>query len=167
MICKICGVTNPDSFYKSIGSYCRLHWRERVKTNRKERIEHYTQYERNRTHRPDRIALRNPKLNGRIGLYCVIPSSHPAASFKMRSNSAYLKRNPKKRYAHSQVAYAVDTGKMIRQPCEVCGEPRTEAHHDDYNKPLDVRWLCNAHHKDHHAGTQSVAQSRSQNHDTH
>jgi hypothetical protein len=41
-------------------------------------------------------------------------------------------------------------GRLIRQPCEVCGEKKVEAHHDDYDKPLDVRWLCKAHHTDVH-----------------
>jgi hypothetical protein len=37
-----------------------------------------------------------------------------------------------------------------RQPCEVCGSLTTEAHHDDYSKPLDIRWLCRIHHREHH-----------------
>ena len=45
---------------------------------------------------------------------------------------------------------AVMSGELAREPCEVCGAVPTEAHHDDYSKPLDVRWLCNAHHLAHH-----------------
>jgi hypothetical protein len=36
-------------------------------------------------------------------------------------------------------------------PCEVCGDPQTHAHHDDYSKPLDVRWFCPRHHREEHA----------------
>lgn len=32
------------------------------------------------------------------------------------------------------------------QPCEVCGDPDTDRHHDDYSKPLAIRWLCRQHH---------------------
>lgn len=49
--------------------------------------------------------------------------------------------------ARDVVKRAVKSGKLIRQPCEVCGELKAEAHHDDYRKPLDVRWLCQRHHR--------------------
>lgn len=36
-------------------------------------------------------------------------------------------------------------------PCEVCFTTHDiEAHHDDYDKPLDVRWFCFKHHREHH-----------------
>jgi sterol desaturase/sphingolipid hydroxylase (fatty acid hydroxylase superfamily) len=46
---------------------------------------------------------------------------------------------------------AIKTGKLIRLPCEICGAPKTDAHHDDYAKPLEIRWLCRSHHREHHA----------------
>lgn len=46
-----------------------------------------------------------------------------------------------------QVAKAIRTGKLVPQPCEVCGATKVDAHHDDYSRPLDVRWLCRGHHR--------------------
>ena len=55
--------------------------------------------------------------------------------------------------AHSKVARAVRNGDIIPKPCEVCGETEgIHAHHDDYTKALEVRWLCVKHHRQHHAG---------------
>lgn len=48
--------------------------------------------------------------------------------------------------ANSLVNRAVSRGDIKRKPCEVCGEQKAEAHHDDYNKPLEVRWLCRECH---------------------
>lgn len=42
---------------------------------------------------------------------------------------------------------AVSRGTLIKAPCEVCGTDRVHAHHDDYSKPLEVRWLCPLHHR--------------------
>ena len=63
----------------------------------------------------------------------------------------YRKNNRKKIIAQKRVSYAISTGKLNKQPCEICGYVRAVAHHDDYDKPLDVRWLCQAHHKQWHA----------------
>jgi len=46
---------------------------------------------------------------------------------------------------------AIKVGWLIRENCEVCGtDESVEAHHDDYMRPLDVRWLCRVHHAEHH-----------------
>ena len=51
-----------------------------------------------------------------------------------------------KRYARGVVENEIKYGRLVRKPCEVCGLLKSEAHHDDYTKPLDVRWLCRSHH---------------------
>lgn len=45
---------------------------------------------------------------------------------------------------------AVVSGLIIKMPCEVCGSLKSVAHHDNYNNPLSVRWLCRGHHRDYH-----------------
>ena len=61
-------------------------------------------------------------------------------------------RRPELSKAHHAVFNEKRAGRLIKQNCEVCGDPKTEAHHDDYDKPLDVRWLCKKHHEEHHHG---------------
>ena len=60
-------------------------------------------------------------------------------------------RNSIKAKVVAAANYAIKTGKLIRQPCEVCGAKKVDAHHDDYAKPLEVRWLCRSHHRQWHA----------------
>lgn len=56
--------------------------------------------------------------------------------------------HPEKQRAHGKVRQAVKTGRLVRpETCSKCGRPgRIQAHHDDYNKPLDVVWLCHPCH---------------------
>jgi hypothetical protein len=48
--------------------------------------------------------------------------------------------------ARSLVARAIRRGELKREPCVKCGKPKTEGHHEDYAKPLEVIWLCRLHH---------------------
>lgn len=41
-------------------------------------------------------------------------------------------------------------GKIVAKPCEACGAEQAEMHHEDYSKPLDVRWLCKTCHMAEH-----------------
>lgn len=56
-----------------------------------------------------------------------------------------------KMMARQAVRRALESGQLLRQPC-FCGRTRVDAHHDDYSRPLDVKWLCRTHHNElHHA----------------
>lgn len=72
--------------------------------------------------------------------------------------AAWIERNPEKRRAHIAVGNAIRDGRLVRQPCEVagCGDI-AQAHHDDYSRPLDVRWLCASHHAAHHKSLRRAA----------
>lgn len=59
-------------------------------------------------------------------------------------------REAEKWTARDKVAKALAAGRLTRLACEVCGSADTQGHHDDYSKPLAVRWLCTTHHAEHH-----------------
>ena len=52
--------------------------------------------------------------------------------------------------ARSDVSHAVASKKLQKKPCEKCGKIKVEAHHEDYYKPLEVKWLCVKHHAERH-----------------
>ena len=59
------------------------------------------------------------------------------------------KLNPEKCKVHDIIKYALKTGK-IKKPkyCSKCGEDRKlNAHHDNYEFPFKIRWLCHSCHK--------------------
>lgn len=69
-----------------------------------------------------------------------------------KAKREWAARNPEKRRAQEALNNAVRRHGLIRQPCEVCGAV-AQAHHPDYSRPLDVRWLCVKHHRaEHHLG---------------
>jgi hypothetical protein len=73
----------------------------------------------------------------------------PSLEAIRRGAKKWAEANKLKRKAHSKVSNAIRDGKFEPKPCEVCGQ-KAQAHHDDYSKPLDVRWLCPKHHGEHH-----------------
>ena len=77
--------------------------------------------------------------NNRMVVYC-------SSDDGRRVISRYEGRNIVKRRAWHAVRRGLETGKLKRMPCIVCGCD-AEAHHSDYSKPLDVDWLCREHHK--------------------
>ena len=62
-------------------------------------------------------------------------------------SAAWRKEDKRRTRAHNAVTRAVRKGELIRQPCSRCGAVKSLAHHEDYDKPLDVVWLCQPCHK--------------------
>lgn len=57
-----------------------------------------------------------------------------------------LHSHSQKTLARKKLRNAVVQGKITQKPCEQCGDKKSEAHHEDYSKPLEVTWLCRKHH---------------------
>jgi hypothetical protein len=68
---------------------------------------------------------------------------------RLRDNSKRSRR-PEQIQARESLSKAIKRGIIKRQPCEVCGNPRSHGHHPDYSRPLDVKWLCQPHHQQEH-----------------
>ena len=65
---------------------------------------------------------------------------------------AYREKYPLKYKAKNAVNNAVRDGRLVKaDACEDCGSTfALHGHHDDYTKPLEVRWLCAlCHHRWH------------------
>ena len=71
---------------------------------------------------------------------------NPVTESRYPYSKKWVAANRHKKSAHQKVYYAIKRGHLTRQPCEICGGSDVHAHHDDYAKPLEVRWLCNKHH---------------------
>ncbi len=76
-----------------------------------------------------------------------------------RSGKQYNRIHKKEILARRKVYLAKTNGSLIPQPCETCSSTENiHGHHDDYDKPLDVRWLCSSHHRRLHAKQRRLAQ---------
>ena len=130
--CHKCGEEKPlDEFYKSTtakggrDNTCKECRKARVRQNRREKLDYYREYDRKRGNR------------------------HGPGYLK-----AYRKTNAIKNQAHNRVNHALLSGRIDKPAaCEECGasEFGLHAHHDDYAKQLDVRWLCPGCHHQWHA----------------
>lgn len=134
--CFKCGETKTLSeFYphKAMGDghlgKCKSCTKQDVHAHRQANLMEYRQYDRNRARQPHRIAQAK------------------------RVQAEWRIANPERRRAEVLLGNAVRAGRVQRWP--VCAIPdcpsAPEAHHPNYDAPLDVVWLCPAHHKQTHA----------------
>lgn len=146
-ICKGCNIEKDfDEFYKlsankdGLTGKCKNCIKAQVKDNKEKNADYYREYERKRALLPHRVAARKA--------YAKTDSGKRAS---LKANSKYRNSNPKKYKAHNMVNNAIRDKKLFKEPCEVCGSKENiHAHHDDYAKPLNVRWLCAFHHSEWH-----------------
>lgn len=128
--CKGCNEIKPlIDFYKHQKARdCRMNKckecvKAAVRANRLINLEYYREYDRKRGNRQGPDYQKN-----------------------------YRRKNQIKYKAHSAVGNAVRDGRLLKSKnCENCdGTGAIHGHHDDYTKPLEVRWLCAACHRQWH-----------------
>lgn len=130
--CNACDTTKDDSeFHKRKASRDGL--AARCKSCQKE-------YDKARLRDPKRMKMRRDYQKTERGR-----AAHNRATKK------WVEKNTIKRAVHIITGNAIRDGLLIKQDCEKCGcSSQIQAHHDDYAKPLEVRWLCPACHKEWH-----------------
>lgn len=131
--CFKCLETKPvTDFYQHKGmadghlNKCKTCAKQDVKKNYHTNFKHYQEYESTRKDLPHRKLL------------------------NMTVSKEYRKNHPERYRAHNLVGNAVRDGRLLKQACFICGNEKTEAHHPDYSRPLDVTWMCSKHHKETH-----------------
>ena len=68
------------------------------------------------------------------------------------SKVKYVSENRKKKGARLLANLAQEYGFLVPKPCERCGAQSQHKHHEDYDKPLDIVWLCVRCHVGLHVG---------------
>lgn len=73
----------------------------------------------------------------------------------------YLSKYPNRHEVRVQTNIAIDKGLIVQaENCESCGETeKIETHHDDYNYPFDIRWLCKQCHASWHCENTLIYQT--------
>jgi len=106
-------------------------------------LEYYRAYDRKRADLPKRIKKRKEVAER----WKKDPKLRKITNERSRE---WREKNTIKRAAHIIVGNAIKNGSLVKKPCEVCGKKKVDAHHDDYSRSLDVKWLCRKHHMEHH-----------------
>lgn len=142
--CAVCGSTFVTRH--SQGKYCsppcarsgeRKSWREYGHRNRDDR----------RAYQQDLYRRHPEAVSARVAAYHKTAAGKAA---KKVNDARQREKFPEKYQARQEVLKAVRSGRLIKLPCQHCGATKTQAHHHDYTKPLDVEWLCAPCHRAEH-----------------
>ena len=146
--CFKCGAVKPiEEFYRHPQMHdghvnkCKECNKRDVRQNRSKNAEYYRDYDRARANNPDRVSARKNYAQ-----------TEPGKESQRRSHNRWKSRNPIKRAANVILGNALRDGRIVRpNACQNCESvSRLHGHHDDYAKPLEVRWLCPQCHNDWH-----------------
>jgi len=144
-ICRQCGIEKPMTEYYAHNQMadgylnkCKDCVRSQVSKHREFNLDYIKEYDKKRAMLPHRVQARKEYISSEIG-----------KSVRKKAAENYKKKFPLKYAAHVVISNAIRDGKIVKQTiCSECGSDKNiEGHHDDYTKPLSIRWLCEPCHK--------------------
>ena len=131
--CFKCGISKPRSeFYKhdqmadGLLGKCKECTKIDASEYRIKNIDRIRKYDKTRAKLPHRIVL------------------------GLRLQAERRKADKRKNASYCAVARALRSGIIKWQPCCVCKSDKSLAHHESYDRPLEVVWYCQIHHKERH-----------------
>lgn len=137
--CFKCSKEKPlVDFYKHSGmtdgylNKCKVCSKADALEHRFKNIDRIRQYDKERAKNPERI-----KASAEV-------------------SKLWRKEDKRRTICHSAVANALRSGALTRSPCCRCGEVKSLAHHENYDEPLNVVWLCQPCHKERHKEINSI-----------
>jgi ribosomal protein S27AE len=118
-----------------------------VTENRSSKRDYYLAYDKVRAKSQKRILARE--------MY--IKTDHGKKAVR-RCHENYARRFPLKIAASNLFWSAFKRGDILKpNSCSNCNRViRLEAHHDDYAKPLEIRWLCKKCHTEWHLNNKAI-----------
>lgn len=132
-IAKACGVN-----YVTIFNIRKKHELERSPEFNRERRILSGKLGGTETNKVDRSGENNANWKGGI--------SKDYSRYTLKSIAKFREKH----LARKRTRYAIKVGMLKKESCILCGDPKTEAHHEDYSKPLEVIWFCKPHHLKYH-----------------
>ena len=147
-VCQECNTEKPLlEFYKHAAmadghlNKCIACVKARVGKYREENLEKIREYDKIRNKQPHRVKALKEYIKTEAGKQA-----------KKRAMDSYKKRYPMVRASNVIAGNAMRKGTLVKASnCSACNSTeKIEGHHDDYTKPLDVRWLCESCHKEWH-----------------
>ena len=131
--CFKCSVQKPlTDFYKHPAmadghvNKCKECNKKDVLEHRIKNIERIREYDKQRSKYPERVKLH------------------------LEVNQAWRNQDKRRSQCHNAVSRAIKKGELVKKPCIKCGDEKSLAHHEDYDKPLEVIWFCQLCHKQRH-----------------
>lgn len=142
MYCKYCEKDKPEDQFRKHSRKCKpcqakatAMWREKNPEKARIQISQWRADNKQWMQEYNRQRYRSPDFK----------RSPNAGLFAKRWRDA----NREKRNASAKVYYALKTGKLTKpKDCSICGDDYyIIAHHEDYSKPLEVKWVCQSCHR--------------------